>query len=176
MEMRWTFNSSLTLDSSSTADRKWQTILDDRASITKCTAPWNFSCLIKMREWADEWRDGEGVYSWRRSVRYVYNTRNTQKQTIKMLQHKIWLNFWLHNTRSTNLTRLLVPLMNPFIWCFVHIRTPVFFNSMGPVQDGSWSATVTTWPWKKTENRIMQAQLDSLICTTLAPLSFILIY
>ena len=105
-----------------------------------------------------------------------YNTRNTQEQTIKMLPLKIWLNFWPHNTFSTNVTCSLVPLMNPFIWCFVHIRTSVFFNSMGPVQDGSWSATVTTWPWKKTENRIMQAQLDSLICITPAPLSLILIY
>ena len=47
---------------------------------------------------------------------------------------------------------------------------------MGPVPDGSRSAIVTTWPWKKTENRIMQAQLDGLICVTPAPLSLILIY
>ena len=140
----------------------------------KVPCPWNFLCPIKMREWADEQRDWEGVYSWRRSVRYVYNMKNTYiQQTIKMLPHKIWLKFWLHNTFSTNLTRLLVPLVNPFIWCFVHIRTPVFFNFMGPVPDGSQSAIVTTWPWKKTENRIMQAQLNSLICITPAPLSFI---
>ena len=139
--------------------------------------PWNFLCLVKMREWADEQRDWEGVYSWRRSVRYVYNTRNTSiQQTIKMLSHKIWLNVWLYNTFSTNLTRLLVPLVNPFIWCFVRIRTPVFFNFIGPVRDESWSATVITWPWKKTENKIMQAQLDGLICVTPAPLSLILIY
>ena len=129
-----------------------------------------------MCEWADEWRDCEGVYSWRRSVRYVYNTRNTHEQTIKMLPHKIRLHFWLHNTFSTNFTHSLVPLMNPFKCSFVNIRTPVFFNFMGPVWDESWSATVTTWPWKKTENRIMQAQLDSLICITPAPLSLILIY
>jgi len=139
--------------------------------------PWNFLCLVKMREWADEQRDWEGVYSWRRSVRYVYNTRNTYiQQAIKMFPHKIWLNVWLYNTFSTNLTRLLVPLVNPFIWCFVRIRTPVFFNFIGPVRDESWSATVITWPWKKTENRIMQAQLDSLICVTPAPLSLVLIY
>ena len=93
-----------------------------------------------------------------------------------MFPHKIWLNVWLYNTFSTNLTRLLVPLVNPFIWCFVRIRTPVFFNFIGPVRDESWSATVITWPWKKTENRIMQALLDSLICETPAPLSLILIY
>ena len=129
-----------------------------------------------MHEWADEQRDCEGVYRWKRSVRYVYNTRNTHEQTIKMLPHKIRLHFWLHNTFSTNFTRLLVPLTNPFIWCLVHIRTLIFFNFMGPVQNGSWSATVKTWPWKKTENRIMQAQLDSLSCTISAPLSFILMY
>ena len=107
----------------------------------------------------------------------VYNTRNTYiQQAIKMFPHKIWLNVWLYNTFSTNLTRLLVPLVNPFIWCFVRIRTPVFFNFIGPVRDESWSATVITWPWKKTENRIMQAQLDSLICVTPAPLSPVLIY
>ena len=77
---------------------------DDRVRIKKCVAPGILLCLIKMGEWADERRDCEGVYSWRRSVRFVYNTRNTQKQTIKMLPHKIWLNFWLHNTFSTNLT------------------------------------------------------------------------
>ena len=142
----------------------------------KVCCPWNFLCLIKMREWADKQRDWEGVYSWRRSARYVYNTRNTHEQTIKMSPHKIWWIFWLPNTFSTNLTCLLVPLMNPFIWCFVHIRTPVFFNFMGPVWDQSRSATVITWPWKKTENRIMQAQLDSLTCITLAPLSFIPVY
>ena len=141
----------------------------------KVRCPWNFLCLTKMREWTDERRNCEGVYSWRRFVRYVYNTRNTHEQTIKMLPHKIWWNFWLPNTFSTNLTCLLVSLMNSFIWCFVHIRTPVFFNFMGPVQDGSWSAIVTTLPWKKTENRIMQTQPDSLICITPAPLSFILI-
>ena len=120
----------------------------------KVRCPWNFLCLTKMCEWTDERRNCEGVYSWRRFVRYVYNTRNTHEQTIKMLPHKIWLNFWLQNTFSTNVTRLLVPLINPFVWCFVHIRTPVFFNFTGPVQDGSWSAIATTWPWKKTENRI----------------------
>ena len=101
----------------------------------------------------------------------LYNTRNTLEQMIKMLPHKIATKHILYKS-----IRLLVPLMNPFVWCFVHIRTPVFFNVMGPVRDRSWSAIVTTWPGKNTENSIMQAQLDSLICITPAPLSFILIY
>ena len=65
------------------------------------------------------------------------NTRNTHEKTIKMLLHKVWLNIWLQNTFSTNLIRLLVPLMNPFI---------PFFNVMGPVRGESWSAIVTTCP------------------------------
>ena len=156
------------------ANSKWQTIPNDRTSIRKCAAP-GICCV--WSKCVNEQRDWEGVYSWRRSVRYVYNTRNTYiQQAIKMFPHKIWLNVWLYNTFSTNLTRLLVPLVNPFIWCFVRIRTPVFFNFIGPVRDESWSATVITWPWKKTENKIMQAQLDGLICVTPAPLSLILIY
>ena len=142
----------------------------------KVLRPWNFLCLIKMCECVDERRDCEGVYSSRRSVSYNYNTRNTHEQTNKLLPHKTWLNFWLHDTFSTNVTCLLVPLMNPFRRCFVFIRTSCLFNFMGPVRDGSWSAIVTTWPWKKTENRIIQAQLDSLTCITLAPLSFIPVY
>ena len=39
MEKCCTFNCGLTLDSPSMADRKWQTIPDDRASIRKCAAP-----------------------------------------------------------------------------------------------------------------------------------------
>ena len=106
---------------------KWQ----DQYKKVRC--PWNFLCLVKMREWADEQRDWEGVYSWRRSVRYVYNTRNTSiQQTIKMLPHKIWLNVWLYNTFSTNLTCLLVPLVNPFRRCFVFIRTSCLFQFYGP--------------------------------------------
>ena len=96
----------------------------------KVCCPWNFLCLTKMREWTDERRNCEGVYSWRRFVRYVYNTRNTHELTIKMLPHKIWLNFWLQNTFSTNVTRLLVPLINPFIWCFVH-KNPCLFQFYG---------------------------------------------
>ncbi len=174
MEKRWTFICGLTINSPSMANSKWQTIPNDRTSIRKCAAP-GICCV--WSKCVNEQRDWEGVYSWRRSVRYVYNTRNTYiQQAIKMFPHKIWLNVWLYNTFSTNLTRLLVPLVNPFIWCFVRIRTPVFFNFIGPVRDESWSATVITWPWKKTENRIMQAQLDSLICITPAPLSLVLIY
>ena len=39
MERRWTFHCGLILDNPSMADRKWQTILDDRASVRKCATP-----------------------------------------------------------------------------------------------------------------------------------------
>ena len=124
MEKRWTFICGLTVNSPSMANSKWQTIPNDRTSIRKCAAP-GISCV--WSKCVNEQRDWEGVYSWRRSVRYLYNTRNTYiQQTIKMLPHKIWLNVWLYNTFSTNLTRLLVPLANPVIWCFVRIRTRLF--------------------------------------------------
>ena len=51
------------------ADRTRETIPDDRASVRRVYCTWNFLCLIKMHESADEQRDREGVYSWR-SARY----------------------------------------------------------------------------------------------------------
>ena len=87
MEKRCTFNCGLTVRSKH-GRQKFTDYFRWQDQYKKVCCPWNSLCLIKMHEWADERRDWEGVYSWRRSVRYVYNTKNTYiQQTMRMLPH-----------------------------------------------------------------------------------------
>ena len=51
-------------------NRKWKHVPDDMTSITKCTLPLKFTCLIgKTCESADEQRDLEGVCSLKKSIK-----------------------------------------------------------------------------------------------------------
>ena len=58
MEKRLVFSCDLKLYRDSLAERKWETIPDDRASVRKKALP--LECFASDRIAEDEWRDREG--------------------------------------------------------------------------------------------------------------------
>ena len=136
MEKSCTFNCGLTINSPSMADRNLQTILDDRTSIRKCAAPGipcvRSKCMNEQMSGATERECTDEDLS----DMFITPRIHTYNKQLKCCHTKYGYIFG-DTTHSANITHLLVPLMNPFI---------PFFNFMGPVRGGSWSAIVTTWP------------------------------
>ena len=163
MEKKWTFNCGLTLGL-----RWW-----DQYKTVHC--PWNFLCLIKMCEWADEQRDCEGVYSWRRSVRYVYSTWNIYEQTIKTLPYKIWKKIWLHILYK--FTLLTVSTYESIYMMLCTHKNPCLFQFYG--SSARWVLVSNCINLALKQNRKQNnasTAIDRLICITPTPLSFILMY